>query len=56
MIQEFLANFSALWLICLGLLIFLTVFLAILSRVLKKSQSGLYQRLSRLPLQEEENR
>lgn len=56
MIKEALAQFPHIWLSCIGLLIFLTVFLAVLFRVNCQSQRKLYEKISELPLEEEKSR
>jgi cbb3-type cytochrome oxidase subunit 3 len=56
MIKEAFAQFPHIWLTCLGLLIFLSVFIAVLIRVFRHSHRELYKNLSELPLQEEGHR
>ena len=55
MIQEVLSHFPHIWVTCLGLLIFLSLFIVILFRLFLRSHRALYQQISHLPLQEEEN-
>ena len=50
-----LSHFPMIWMTCIALVIFFTVFVAMFARVFMKSNTALYQRMERLPLSQEKD-
>ncbi len=51
MIRETLSNFPLAWLSCVGMFIFLSIFLSACFWVYRKGSKDFYQDLSKLPLE-----
>lgn len=54
MIARTLAGFSHTWLTCVGLVLFLTIFLTVLAWVYRRGSANFYRNLAELPLTDQD--